>query len=122
MKPAVIAVISILSACATQRDSVAIRTTSLRSGVCTLHHVPLREATVYEFAPLRPATLDPGMGAELHEKYPNSLPVEYEFKKSKFNRKPVRYRYCPACQHAYDTELQEASTKAMREWEREHHI
>jgi len=122
MKPLLFAFAVTIPACtAMQHDPVAIRAASLRSGICVLHHVPLREATVYEFAPVHVATLDPGMGTEVHDRYPNSLPVEYEFKKSEFNTKPVRYRYCPVCQQSYHRDLDEASKKAAEEWKREHH-
>src|SRR5438477_10542345 len=105
MKALLVALAMTITACSTmQRDAASIRAASLSSGVCTLHHVRLREATVYEFAPVRVATLDGGVGYELHDKYPNSLPVEYQFKRDKYCRKPLRYRYCPICQQSYDSE------------------
>ena len=81
----------------------AIRVASLRKGVCTLHHVRLRTATAYEFAPLKLATFDPSASAiHLYTQYPNCIPTDVSFTKGEDFRKPIQVRYCPVCQRIFD--------------------
>jgi hypothetical protein len=87
-------------------DPESVRASSLRTGICVIHHVPLQTAIVYDFSPSKPGTCDPSASTyRLQAKYPNCIPLCSQFERDKYFRKPMTVQYCPACQRRFDAGL-----------------
>lgn len=94
-----------LSACAASHETATeIRSASLRSGICTLHHVPLESVVMYDFTEPVPFDLDKA-AIELWRRYPNSQP-EYAATKRPDRRRPITVRACPVCERLYRKALE----------------
>jgi hypothetical protein len=96
----------LLSSCAAPPGERASRVyaESRRSGVCSIHHVPLTEAVVYQFDVERGLVHWDEAGSATSQKYPNVLDVSYSFVKSREYRLPVREKYCQICQRLFERE------------------
>ena len=91
-----------------QARSTEVRNQSLRSGFCTIHHVPLVHATVYQWSSTT-SVLDPQDRAQA--RYPNALPYDMRRELSpQFHDKTVE-AYCPICQDRFE---QETSNQTMQ--------
>lgn len=85
-----------LYGCTRSREAAGeIRRASLHSGVCTIHHVPLRRVTMYEFSDSVPS--DPNLTTyKLERQFPNAE-LRLELKKSREYRKAVKGAVCSVC-------------------------
>src|SRR5260221_10020290 len=76
-----------------------------RTGICSLHRVPLVRQTVYGYSHFNRSTIDSDeVGARLSTKYPNCLDTMYSRTKSKDFHEPEVVQFCPVCQHRFDEE------------------
>jgi hypothetical protein len=106
---AALAMIACLTSCTAPARSrhahVDIYRESARTGVCTLHHVPLVSRTEFEYD-FTQGTVDwDEAGFALVEKYPNVLDSMHSQKRSRQYPKSVRVRICPVCQGSFDSEI-----------------
>jgi hypothetical protein len=81
----------------------AVRKTSVASGICSLHHVPLRRSVVYGWSHFDTGTIDPGPAEyRAQKKYPNSLVYYQQRRLSKdFHHREVAV-YFPVCQERFE--------------------
>jgi len=81
----------------------AVRKVSIASGICSLHHVPLRRSAVYGWSHFDTGTIDPGVAEHrAQEKYPNSLDYfMHRTASADFHHREVAV-YCPICQERFE--------------------
>src|SRR5438270_733316 len=83
------------------------RKASTASGICSIHHVPLKKSIVYSFSHFDIAVLDASAAEHRAQgKYPNSLPYWMRRTASPDFHSRETAMYCPACQERYERETQ----------------
>ena len=90
-------------ACTRSRSAAGeIRLASVRSGICTIHHVALRRVVMYDFSESVPS--DPSLTTyKLERQFPNAdLRLARTKSESRYMRKPVKVTVCPVCQRLSD--------------------
>ena len=107
--PCLVAVVLAIASCAKPPKpaewAYGVSEQSQQSGVCTIHHVPLRRSTVYQYDVRQGLIHWSEAGYALSEKYPNVLDVSYARAKSRDYPDPVTQQFCPVCQSRFDAEI-----------------
>jgi hypothetical protein len=104
------AAIVLLSSCAMHgpREAPYVRVArdSERTGICSIHRVPLVRRSVYKYSHFDTGTVcwDEAGGA-VSQKYPNVLDPSYSPTRSRDYHDPAVVRICPVCQRLFDREV-----------------
>jgi hypothetical protein len=74
-----------------------LRTASLSSGICALHHIPLERITCYKLNENMCAL--PGDDyIEIYERFPNLIPTNDSKTQDSYHLDAETVLYCPACE------------------------
>jgi hypothetical protein len=112
MKFLTILLTMLFTSCSTQAQRQAhfdsVRKASLSSGVCSIHHVPLKRGVVYGWSHFGRGTIDPSdADYRAQWKYPNSLVYfQQRTPSADYHDKQVAV-YCPICQQHYEAETRQ---------------